>query len=217
MNNFWNKIIYKGWSPVYDKFFNTRSFLQARKQLFENIKFAPEESVLFVGVGTGADLEQVQFSRSSLKIKAIDFSPEMLEMAKQKFPNSAIDFLEMDAQQMDFKENFFDFVVASLILSVIPDPNACFQESVRVTKLGGKIIIFDKFVPKGKKLSPAKKLLRPIVSFLGTDIGLSFETIFQNYRHCLIIEEDEPVMMNGMYRRIVIRKVGEGDKLSPCE
>jgi len=51
---------------------------------------------------------------------------------------------------MVFEDESFDYVVASLILSVVPDANKCFQEITRVLKHEGKIIIFDKFAPKYK-------------------------------------------------------------------
>jgi len=85
----------------------------------------------------------------------------------------------MDAQNMVFEDESFDYVVASLILSVVPDANKCFQEITRVLKHEGKIIIFDKFAPKYKKLSLLKVLLRPIISVLGTDIGRSLKKKFQ--------------------------------------
>ena len=175
MNNSWNKFIYKIGSPIYDKFFNSGLFLNARKQVLQLAPFKREQKILFVGVGTGADLELINYS--DLDITAIDYSPDMLRKAKTKFKSSTIKFLEMDAQNMDFEEESFDYVVASLILSVVPDANQCFQEILRVLKPNGKIIIFDKFAPKNKKLSLSKMLLRPIISVLGTDIGRSFEEI----------------------------------------
>lgn len=39
MNNNWNKIIYKIWSPIYDKIFNSDIFLHARKQIFQEPPF----------------------------------------------------------------------------------------------------------------------------------------------------------------------------------
>lgn len=56
MNNQWNKKIYKLWSPVYDLFFNKGPFLQARKKIFQDMTFTKNQKILFVGVGTGADL-----------------------------------------------------------------------------------------------------------------------------------------------------------------
>lgn len=204
MNNFWNKCIYKIVSPMYDKFFNSGIFLNARKQIFREILFDKKQKILFVGVGTGADLELI--NHTDLDITAIDYSPDMLEKAKKKFENSTINFLEMDAQQMEFEHESFDYVVASLILSVVPDANKCLQEMTRVLKPEGKIIIFDKFVPKNKKLSVPKMFLRPIISVLGTDIGRSFEEILRTTNH-VKVEEDEPIMLDGMYRKIIISKM----------
>lgn len=205
MNNTWNKIIYKIGSPIYDKFFNSGIFLNARKQIFQSIRFSREQKILFVGVGTGADLELINYS--DLDITAIDYSPDMLGKAITKFKDSRIIFFEMDAQDMAFEDESFDYVVASLILSVVPDANKCFQEISRVLKHEGKIIIFDKFAPKNKKLSLSKVLLRPIISVLGTDIGRSFEEIFLENNKSLNVKEDSPVMMNGMYRKIIITKI----------
>lgn len=205
MNNSWNKVIYKIGSPIYDKFFNSGIFLSARKQILQSIPFSGEQKILFVGVGTGADLELINYS--DLDITAIDYSPDMLGKAKTKFKNSTIKFLEMDAQDMVFEDELFDYVVASLILSVVPDANKCFQEISRVLKHEGKIIIFDKFAPSNQKLSLPKVILRPIISALGTDIGRSFEEIIPKNNKSLKVEEDSPVMMNGMYRKIIIAKI----------
>lgn len=205
MNNYWNKMIYKMWSPIYDRIFNSGSFLNVRKQIFRNISFRNEHKILFVGVGTGADLELID--HTNLDITAIDISPDMLKKAKVKFRNSSIKFFEMDAQDMKFNNEEFDFVFAHLILSVVPNVDKCFQEMKRVLKPEGKIIIFDKFAPINKQLSLPKRLLRPVISFLGTDIGVNFEKIFQKNNQNLKLEEDIPIMLNGMYRKIVIKKV----------
>ena len=205
MNNSWNKVIYKIGSPIYDKFFNSGIFLNARKRIFQSVPFNKGQKILFVGVGTGADLELINYS--DLDVTAIDYSPDMLGKAKTKFKNSTIKFLEMDAQNMGFQDESFDYVVASLILSVVPDANKCFQEIKRVLKQEGRIIIFDKFAPKNKKPSLPKLLLRPIISILGTDIGRSFEEIVSKNDRNLKVEEDSPIMMNGMYRKIIIAKI----------
>ncbi|RUL53545.1 class I SAM-dependent methyltransferase [Lysinibacillus antri] len=204
MNNKWNRFIYKIGSPIYDKFFNSGIFLKARKQVFETIPFEKQQKILFVGVGTGADLELMD--HKTLDITAIDYSPDMLAKAQNKFKGSQIQFIVMDAQQMDFENETFDYVVASLILSVVPDATQCFQEMSRVLKQDGKIIIFDKFAPKNKQLSLPKRVVRPIISTLGTDIGRSFEEIIPQQNQ-VKIEEDSPVMLGGMYRKIIVEKI----------
>ncbi|MCM3169703.1 class I SAM-dependent methyltransferase [Peribacillus frigoritolerans] len=204
MNNSWNKVIYKFWSPVYDKVFNSYLFLDARKKMFEELDFHDHAKVLFVGVGTGADLELIK--NLDLEITAIDLSADMLKKAMGKFDDASISFLEMDAQHMEFANESFDYVVGSLVLSVVPDANECLREMIRVVKGEGKIILFDKFISKDERLSVPKKLLRPIIRFLGTDIGLRFEDLFSGHEKNMEIEEDRPIMLNGMYRKIIISK-----------
>lgn len=205
MNNQWNELIYKLWSPFYDKFFNSGKFLEARKKIFQGENFVENQNILFVGVGTGADLELIRHEK--FNITAIDYSNDMLEKAKVKFKDTSIQFLKMDAQNMSFKDNQFDIVVGSLVLSVVPNADKCIKEMIRVLKPKGKIIIFDKFSPKEKNLSPLKKSIRPIIRLLGTDIGVNFETLYEKNKEILTVKEDTPIMFNGMYRKIIIKKL----------
>ncbi len=204
MNNSWNKFIYKIGSPIYDIFFNSGLFLKARKEIFQSISFKSNQKILFIGVGTGADLELINYS--SLEITAIDYSSAMLNKAKKKFENSTIRFLEMDAQNLKFENEAFDYVVASLVLSVVPDDHKTFQEMIRVLKPQGKIIIFDKFTPKNKKTSIAQRILRPFIRVLGTDIGRSFEKLLSKDNKNIVVEQDTSIMINGMYRKIIVSK-----------
>ncbi len=205
LNNTWNKIIYKVGSSFYDKFFNTGIFLKTRKRIFQKAPFQSNQKILYVGIGTGADLELINYG--DFDITAIDYSPDMLAKAKRKFEHSSIEFLEMDAQNMTFEDESFDYIVASLILSVVPDENKCFGEMIRILKKDGRILIFDKFAAKNQKLTLTKKLLRPFISILGTDIGRSFEVLFSKNKHRLNILKDDQVMLRGMYRYIEVIKV----------
>lgn len=204
MNNSWNRFIYKLWSPLYDTFFNRGIFLEARKSVFENQSFKEGQNVLFIGVGTGAELELINYSK--LHITAIDYSPEMLHKAKTKFSRSSIKFLEMDAQELSFKDETFDVVVGSLIISVVPDANRCFQEMIRVLKPNGTILLFDKFAPMDRELSLFKKMIRPIIAKFGTDIGVNFEQLASKYKDVVEINVNKGILFNGMFRKIMITK-----------
>ncbi|WP_226677108.1 class I SAM-dependent methyltransferase [Mesobacillus jeotgali] len=207
MNNSWNKVIYKAWAPIYDTIFNAGSFSKAREKLFKDIHFQPGEKVLFVGVGTGADIDRLPYEQ--LEITAIDYSEDMLQKAKDKYRNSRITFLQMDAQQLDFTDGAFDYVVGSLILSVVPDNRKAFGEMVRVCRKDGLVLIFDKFTEPGKGLSIAKKAIRHVIKLLGTDIGVSFEEICQAKKENIRLISDEGVMFGNMYRRILLKKLSK--------
>lgn len=61
-----------------------------------------------VGVGTGADLPY--FLSKGYQITAIDFSLDMLNVAKERYKDSSNNFLQMDAQHLEFEDGSFDFV-----------------------------------------------------------------------------------------------------------
>jgi phosphatidylethanolamine/phosphatidyl-N-methylethanolamine N-methyltransferase len=143
----------------------------------------------------------------NLTITAIDYSDDMLNKAKEKFKGSAIQFIKMDAQDMSFQDTQFDVVVASLVLSVVPDADRCLKEILRVLKAEGEVIIFDKFAPKDKGLSPFKKAIRPIIKLLGTDIGIKFEELCERNMSTVYVKEDTSLMFSGMYRKIVLGKI----------
>lgn len=204
MNNRWNKIIYKLWAPLYDRVFNAGAFARARVKALSGLDLKPGQRVLLVGAGTGADLPLL--SGHGLLITAIDLSPEMLAEARSKGKaGEDITFLEMDAQNLRFGDEAFDAVIANLIVSVVPDAERCLQEVVRVTSRGGSIVIFDKFAPNGR-ISPVMKALRPLISLLGTDIGRDFNQLFLPHKNQVSIKEDQPLLMRGMYRKIVLMK-----------
>lgn len=69
----------------------------------------------------------------NISVSAIDLSSEMLDRARNKYDSPNFKFIEMDAQELTFSPESFDMVIANLILSVVPEPNRCFQEMIRVT------------------------------------------------------------------------------------
>jgi phosphatidylethanolamine/phosphatidyl-N-methylethanolamine N-methyltransferase len=209
MNNKWNAFIYKLWAPFYDQLFAKGSFLRARKNIFGSLSFQKGDKVLLVGVGTGADLVHMP---QNLDITGIDYSNEMLEKAKSKLPGSGIEFFQMDAQDLKFQNEMFDWVIGSLILTVVPDGGKALAEMVRVSKRGGQIVIFDKFKPSGRSLSLLKKMARPIIRLLGTDIGVSFEGLAERVRRDIIIKKNEGILFNGMYKFILLEKKRDKSK-----
>ncbi|MFO7343259.1 MAG: class I SAM-dependent methyltransferase, partial [Bacillaceae bacterium] len=100
MNPKWNRLIYKCWAPFYDLFFNQGVFYSARKRVFRDFPFREGEDVLFVGVGTGADLAFCPTEK--INAVAIDDSKEMLARAKRKYRRENIKFIRMDAQSLSF-------------------------------------------------------------------------------------------------------------------
>lgn len=202
MTNGWNRIAYRLWAPIYDSTVD-HFFLPGRRRAMELLALKPGERVLLLGVGTGADLPLLP---ADVHVTGIDLSPEMLAKARLKPVShlSCLKLIQGDAQTLLVEEASFDAVILNLILSVIPDGNACLGSALRALKPGGRAIIFDKFLPEGKAVSLIRKFINLFSTLLGTDINRHLSDLMMDCP-CEIIH-DEPSIGRGMYRVVIFRK-----------
>lgn len=203
MTNRWNRFIYRLWAPIYDSTVN-HFFMPGRKRTLQLLNLQPGEKVLLIGVGTGADLP---FLPAGVDATGIDISPEMLAKARLKLDlcPATVKLLQGDAQVLlSGEEASFDTVILNLILSVIPDGNACLQSALRALKPNGRAIIFDKFLPEGKSASIARKFFNLFSTMFGTDINRRLSDLIQGCP-CEIIHNESSIGQ-GMYRVILLRK-----------
>lgn len=199
--NWWNRVRYTVYSPGYD--LAGRIFADSRSKSIRELQITSGDEVLIVGAGTGLDLE---FIPMGCHITATDITPAMISQTLKKNIRYGCNLtaLVMDGQQLNLPDNAVDKIILHLILAVIPDPVACIKECERVLKPGGTIAVFDKFVPKGVRLSLWRSLLNPLTSFLFSDITRRFEQIISQTR--LLIESDQPADLNGNFRIIRLHK-----------
>lgn len=205
MTNHWNQVIYRLWAPIYDSTVN-RLFEPGRKRAMGLLNLQPGERVLLVGVGTGADLPLLP---RGVEATGVDISPEMLAKAYLKLDrcSASIKLIQGDAQTLLVEELSFDAVVLNLILSVIPDGRACLQSALRALKPGGRVVIFDKFLPEGRRPSLVRRFFNHFSTVLGTDINRQLSDLILG-SSCTLIR-DEPSIGGGMYRVILLRKNSE--------
>jgi ubiquinone/menaquinone biosynthesis C-methylase UbiE len=112
--------------------------------------------------------------------------------------------IQGDAQTLLVEEASFDAVILNLILSVIPDGNACLRSVLRVLKPDGRAVIFDKFLLEGKRISSVRKFFNFFSTMLGTDINRRLGDLMKD---CPCeITHDEPSIVGGMYRVVMLRK-----------
>ena len=202
MTNSWNRFIYRLWAPVYDAALG-RFFQPGRKRAIAAADLHPGDRVLFVGVGTGSDLPLLP---QGISVTGIDLSGEMLARANKKLPLPGIEtrLIQGDAQTLLVEEGAFDAVFFNLILSVIPDGKVCLEQNLRALRPGGRVIVFDKFLPENGKLTSGRKLLNFFSTLFGTDITRRFSDLVKDAG--VIIEADEPSLLKGMYRVIKLTK-----------
>lgn len=175
MNSEQIKKIYSFWSRCYDHVFKW-FFAPRQKHVIETMDIRSGQRVLDVGVGTGLSLPLYP---RDCEVVGIDLSKEMLEKARDKVDELGLDhvlLLEMDAQRLSFADDSFDHVVATFVISVVPDPVATIQEMKRVLRPEGSLVLVNHFQNERNRLVGAlEKLLAPVCRWLGwnSDLKLS--------------------------------------------
>jgi len=71
------------------------------------------------------------------KTTGLDFSPAMLQLARQAVPG--VEFVEGDAMNLAYDENSFDAVTIGFGILHVPDPTSVLAEAHRVLRTGGRL------------------------------------------------------------------------------
>ena len=195
----WNRLRYTLWAPFYDR---VAIFRRQRRRSIDLLGLQTGERVLVVGAGTGADLP---FIPAGVEVLATDLTPAMLARARPRV-RPGIELRVMDGQALDLPDESFDAVILHLIVAVIPDPVACVREAARVLKPGGRIAVFDKFLPDGERPSAARRLANLVTGTLFTDINRRLGEILERSAAPLAVEHDEPALLGGAFRILLLRK-----------
>jgi len=199
--NRWNRFRYTLYAPGYDLV--ARIFSKSRNKSIKELGINRGDEVLIIGAGTGLDLE---FITEDCHITATDITPAMIAQTLRKniVLKRNMKAIVMDGQHLNLPDETADKIILHLILAVIPDPILCLKECERVLKPGGRITVFDKFVPKGRKLSLRRKIFNPITNLLFSNINRHFEVIVSKTN--FVIESDIAANFNGNFRIIRLRK-----------
>jgi phosphatidylethanolamine/phosphatidyl-N-methylethanolamine N-methyltransferase len=202
----WNRLRYTVWAPVYDALVGAVGFGAARRLSIDRLKLAPGDRVLFVGAGTGLDLDFVPLN---VLVTAIDVTPAMLKHLERRAAGAGqpVTTRVMDARTLRFPDSSFDAVVMHLILAVMPEPERGLREAVRVLKPGGRIAVFDKFLRDEERPSLKRRLLNVIAKPLFSDLNRHFGPLVAGTP--LVIEHDQAVAFGGPYRAVTLVKPGE--------
>jgi ubiquinone/menaquinone biosynthesis C-methylase UbiE len=97
---------------------------------------------LELAIGTGLNLSLYP---RDVKLVGIDVSTNMLVSAARRARHLGLE-VELkvgDAQGLDLADGSFDTVVATLVLSTLPDPQRACAEALRVLKTGGRFLVLD--------------------------------------------------------------------------
>jgi ubiquinone/menaquinone biosynthesis C-methylase UbiE len=107
---------------------------QAANAALDAVDVHPGASLLDVATGPGYVAAEV--ARRGATAVGIDFSPDMVEVARRQFPGIRIEV--GDAQALEFPEGSFDGVICAFGLLHLPRPGLALTEAHRVLRRGGR-------------------------------------------------------------------------------
>jgi phosphatidylethanolamine/phosphatidyl-N-methylethanolamine N-methyltransferase len=158
--------LYYEFSHLYDRVF-ARVFYPRIAQVIRSLNIEPGARVLEVGVGTGLSFDAYP---THCKVTGVDLAPDMLEQAQEKIVRNRwrhLDVMEMDALNLKFPDNSFDYVMAFHVVSVVPDVRRLMAEMLRVSRPGGTVVIINHFRSRNRMLAALDSLIEPITRRLG--------------------------------------------------
>ena len=120
---------YDKWSSTYDDDKNFTRDLDTivMKKNFSHLKF---NTILEIGCGTGKNT--VLLSQIGKKVYALDFSKEMISIAKEKNKTDNVIFSLTDiTKKWRTKDQTIDLINCNLVLEHIEDLNFIFSEAAR--------------------------------------------------------------------------------------
>ena len=171
-------------SKYYDEMNNLISFgshFILKILVIRELKITPQARILDICCGTGDFTKIISKLYPHTKIIGIDFSQNMLKLAKKKNPRGV--FLKGDATDLPFKENEVDLIRRSFGLRNIENRSKALSEAYRVLKQGGKFLQLD--FGKHNKISKIFDIVVPFAAKL-------FKKNEEHYKYLLNSKKEFP-------------------------
>ena len=166
----------KFFAGVYDPFMNSleKDFYNYRKELLSDLK----GTVLEVGAGTGINF---QFYPKEIQLIALEPSEFMRKRATLKVPEGMkVKFLTCkvndDKLESIIEDNSLDYIVSTLVLCSIDDPNKSLEKFHRWLKEDGKLIVLEHIHSEKKINRKLQDVINPIWKKVADGCNLNRDT-----------------------------------------
>lgn len=129
----------------YKILFSTKESIENYQRYFfeyfkNNIKKDNSKSRLLdsgCGLGTYSEI----FAQKGFQVYGVDYTPEIIDVAKKRVNEKKINFLVADIYNLPFSDNFFNMIVCLSVLQYVSDVKNVLAEAKRVLKKDGTLAI----------------------------------------------------------------------------
>lgn len=179
MKETYTRKIYDIQSFFYDRTFAALVAKRVEKAIRDHMNISPNDTVLDLGIGTGASLDHYP---GCGKIIGIDLSQGMLDQCVKKIRDKGITNVQVfrgNALELPFADSSFDRIFISHVISVVSDPVKLLHEARRVAKPGARIVIVNHFRSANPIIAAFEKLLNPFFTKIGWRSDLSLQHLIE--------------------------------------
>jgi ubiquinone/menaquinone biosynthesis C-methylase UbiE len=159
---------YDARAEAYDKYLHLTFFThsedeqEARNSFIDRLELKSGDRVLDIACGSGRDSEIIARRLGEEgELFMQDISPPMLERCVQRLERFKLrkEFCVSNAVYLSFPDHYFDAVYSFGGLGEFSDIKRSLAEMVRVTKVGGKVVVGDESIPPWLRDTEFAKIL----------------------------------------------------------
>ena len=111
-----------------------------RRRALDRLPVADDALVLDLCCGTGALTRDAARKVPKGRVVGVDFTPQMLEVAKQHTTAPNVTYVEGDVLHLPFEDATFDGALMAFSMRNVVDIGACLRETARVLKPGAAFV-----------------------------------------------------------------------------
>jgi ubiquinone/menaquinone biosynthesis C-methylase UbiE len=117
-----------------------------KRRTFELLGVQPSERVLDLGCGTGEDVQELaHLVGPGGRVVGVDRSETVIAAARERLLGTdlPVEFQVADAYALPFPDAVFDACRSDRVFHHLERPRQAFDELLRVTRPGGRLLLFD--------------------------------------------------------------------------
>ena len=151
-----------------------------RRKAVQELDLDTGETVVDLGCGPGGSFSLLAAAvEPAGDVLGVDYSSAMVRSAGSEasdIPSASV--LRGDAANLPSCADGVDAVFASLALSAMPDLGTVLDEIVRIVRSGGRLVVVDGQVPKGRVGDAIQRIYHRLVNFQNPDVLASLRSRF---------------------------------------